>query len=432
MTTLRTAFIVFSGLMAAVASAHWPSLVVPGRFVTLTQIRVDHEGNVILAGTRGEQVNRSVPSPHFFVTKLGASGAVLWDRTFTSGSTRSDTLKDIAIDSGNGIAVVGQVESSAGQFDWMVIKYDEDGNRVWSRRDAVVGTDVPYAVIVDGDDNVYVGGSVTTASGQAARISKYRPDGARGWSLEFPEVQEITRLRLDAQGAVYGCGSTFYAEATGIDMAVVKVSRFGSHLWTGKYSGPSTGHAAPQELWVDGKNRAVVGVWFENARGDRGYAVARFDTKGGKSLEIEFNGGKNINNRLDAMTVGDDNAIYIGYTTGKIFTTRKYSPEGTLKWSDNFTAGIGISGKSMEVASDGSLFVVGQQYVADFYSKAFVMQFSPTGVRRSMDTYYTAPDRAAFCSGLAFDDSHVTAYVAGYTWNPYEPLLDNTIFTLRY
>lgn len=133
------------------------------------------------------------------------------------------------------------------------------------------------------------------------------------------------------------------------------------------------------------------------------------------------------------MIVGSDNAIYVQYATGKVLTTRKYSAAGEIKWDDTFTSALGVNGMGLALQSDGSLFVAGSHYLADnFYVKTYVIQISPNGVRRSMDTYSFADDRSTICSGIAFNDARGTAYVAGYTSDPYHALLDNSIFTLKY
>lgn len=245
--------------LAAIAGADWPSILIPTRYVKITQVRVDHDGNVILAGSRGDQADRgSVPYPHFYVIKMDTSGSLLWERTFSSGATSQDSLKDIAVDSNNRIVVAGQVETTPGKFDWLVFTYDSEGNRVWSRRDVEAGQGSPNAVIIDGDDNAYVGGWVTKAGDSVGRISKYRPDGTRGWSTDLNGIGEVTKVRLDHHGAVYGLGVTTINEVNSLDIALVKISRFGTRLWTEKYKGPGANLTLPLDLGIDGSNRPVV------------------------------------------------------------------------------------------------------------------------------------------------------------------------------
>src|SRR5207248_2098788 len=99
-----------------------------------------------------------------FVTKLDASGNLMWNTFF--GGTGHDEGYPIALDGSGNIYVAGAslatwgspVNAFSGDNDAFVAKLDSTGNLTWNTFLGSSGTDFGYGLAVDGSGNVYVAG----------------------------------------------------------------------------------------------------------------------------------------------------------------------------------------------------------------------------------------------------------------------------------
>lgn len=142
----------------------------------------------------------------------------------------------------------------------VVVKYDKDGNVLWSRA-STDGNTLPIDIAVDGNGNVFLYGYFTGASvkfgtqeitrtaGMGANtcyIIKYNQDGDFLWKVNSgtvslgPEKQSYGSIAADRQGNVYAT-ATYYgsvkigvitlSNAGGEDVSVAKYSAGGGLVW---------------------------------------------------------------------------------------------------------------------------------------------------------------------------------------------------------
>ncbi|MBI4685574.1 MAG: SBBP repeat-containing protein [Nitrospirae bacterium] len=122
---------------------------------------------------------------------------VLWLRQF--GTSVSDDGFKVAADGIGNVYVVGLTagnlpgQTSSGNGDVFIRKYDSEGNELWTRQFGTpygYGMDLPYIAVVE--PNVYVAGTVyeslpgQISSGNAdAFIRKYDSEGNELWTHQF-------------------------------------------------------------------------------------------------------------------------------------------------------------------------------------------------------------------------------------------------------
>ncbi|MBN1898799.1 MAG: SBBP repeat-containing protein [Spirochaetes bacterium] len=113
---------------------------------------VDSMGNIYVTGQKRLGDNRD-----FFTKKYDSSGSTVWTQQYETGKSY-EYAKDIAIDSYDCIYVTG-MKSNEFNLDFFTIKYDSDGNTVWTQQfDGGIGHDIPNGITVDREHNVYVAG----------------------------------------------------------------------------------------------------------------------------------------------------------------------------------------------------------------------------------------------------------------------------------
>jgi len=118
--------------------------------------------------------------------KLSSEGEVLWSST--GGGLYG---KACATDSEGNVIVSG--EDLGADWDWLTIKFDPDGNKLWEATEGGPYSDSPRAICVDVEDNIYVGGTW---------LVKYDKDGNQIW-FDPEGLSSIYSLKYDGADALY-------------------------------------------------------------------------------------------------------------------------------------------------------------------------------------------------------------------------------------
>jgi hypothetical protein len=203
------------------------------------------------------------------------------------------------------------------------------------------------ALTTGNDGAIYVSGSTygnldgQTNSGYSdAFITKYNPDGTKVWTklLATSSEERAKALTTGNDGAIYVSGSTVGnldgQTNSGIDDAfITKYNPDGTKVWT--------------KLW-------------------------------GKDGEDEAN----------ALTTGNDGAIYVsGDTSREVFIT-KYNPDRTEVWTKLLGTRGGVYASALTTGNDGAIYVSGTtngnldgQNYSGGSSDAFITKYNPDGTK---------------------------------------------------
>lgn len=123
-----------------------------------TGITVDSQGNIIVVGS----VSVNAVDQAWKIIKYDNQGAELDSWEYNPGDY-DDIPWAVAVDSQNDIIVAGLVNSGTDtipDIDWVVQKYDgATGIEGWTKTFAEGKYAIPYAVVIDDKDRIYVGGT---------------------------------------------------------------------------------------------------------------------------------------------------------------------------------------------------------------------------------------------------------------------------------
>jgi hypothetical protein len=149
-------------------------------WVWLYGIDSDPEENVFVSGElRGNT----------FTTKLSSAGNVLWTREETQygiayGVCTVDPWGDV---------IVLSVEPDGTWFDynWRIIKYDTDGEKLWERWDGSPWEDVAVDPCTDDQGSIYIGGQWMVKYDSSGDLIWFDPHGLSGGGLSFDGQSSI-------------------------------------------------------------------------------------------------------------------------------------------------------------------------------------------------------------------------------------------------
>ena len=141
-------------------------------------VAVDSQNNVVVAGSYEGTITLggttyTATAADFFVVKFDAQGNVVWTKTYAAAGDQA--VNGVVVGTGNAIYITGTFTgalamgggpvASAGGRDVFVAKLDAQGNVLWANPYGDAQDQFGWAIARDGSDNVYVAGSF---SGQIA------------------------------------------------------------------------------------------------------------------------------------------------------------------------------------------------------------------------------------------------------------------------
>ncbi len=191
--------------------------------------------------------------------KYDPQGQLLWAAEYQAAGGDGLALA-IAVDAAGNSYVTGSCRFlpypyPPGGSDYSTIKYDTDGNVVWTARyhgGPSTSLDGATAIAVDIQGNAYVTGGIGSGDRdvQYATI-KYDADGSEVWVAHHPG-RGGTALARDADGNVYVTGLTLYPF---YNYLTIKYDPEGTEVWVAQY-GTETG--TPHALAPDSAGNIYV------------------------------------------------------------------------------------------------------------------------------------------------------------------------------
>lgn len=127
--------------------------------------------NLCLVGTVPGQSLRT----DCYTGMYNSSGSMIWSQRFAGDSFLSDDAgKNIAVDRDGNIYSVGYMDSNRIAYDFLTIKYDENGNLIWYKRYSLssFSDDKAYFIGLDTLKNIYITG---ISAGQITTIKYSQP-----------------------------------------------------------------------------------------------------------------------------------------------------------------------------------------------------------------------------------------------------------------
>jgi Beta-propeller repeat len=294
------------------------------------------------------------------VLKLDASGRLEWKQR--SGTASDDVAYAIAGDSQGNAYVAGQTSGSldasvnVGKSDLFVLKYDNEGRRLWARQLGSEGDDAAYGIKADGADNVFVVGYANGAlesahlGGSDMFVAKFSPSGEKQWLRQFgsAEGDVATAAAVDSGGSVYIAGTTIGSvgeaeSAGGSDLVLLKYDAAGQMLWARQFG--SVGDDGAMSLCTDSRGNAYIAGYLAveddvSHVARNAMVVAKFDNDGTMQWQRQLESlGPVIAAGIAQFADGD---IYVTGSTGEMLDGNtsaggldmflvKYSSDGEKK-----------------------------------------------------------------------------------------------------
>ncbi|MDB5166666.1 MAG: hypothetical protein JWM37_738 [Candidatus Saccharibacteria bacterium] len=218
-----------------------------------------------------------------FLARYDSAGTLLWSRTW--GGTSTDYSNSLAVTTDGGFVIgVGTNSFGAGSADAGLVRYDANGNLLWSRvwggtsfdfaNDVAVTQDGGYVLI--GTTSSYgVGGGLDDSF-----IARYDSNGTLQWSRLWGGTgsDEAYSVSITADGGIAVGGYTNSFGASN-DNFLLRYDSGGTFLWNRSWGGAGAEAAYTVEATPDG-GVAIGGQTASIGNGSNDILMTRYDSAG--------------------------------------------------------------------------------------------------------------------------------------------------------
>ncbi|MEO8587891.1 MAG: SBBP repeat-containing protein [Flavobacteriales bacterium] len=287
-----------------------------------------------------------------FLAKYNSGGVLQWIRY--GGGTQTDEGRGVALDANGNVVVSGYFQgtamfgndtlASAGLSDVLLLKYDPNGNLLWSLRDGGTGDDKANQVAVFGNGDFGVVGSFQGSADIANSLLL-----ATGLHNAF--VARYTGMGIGLWSAQAGSSLNFAGDE-GFD---VESAPNGDLVFCGEIAGPS-----------DFDGTSVV------PNGGTDVFLARYDGSG-HPIWVHHAGGPQVDHAYGLAMDADNNSYVTGQADdgpNTVFDSitlppfgneavflAKYDPAGAVQWVKRYAPG---QGRALDVVGGGCLYFTGR------------------------------------------------------------------------
>ncbi len=352
---------------------------------------IDQNGNIFITGvtSSGLDGNTSYGSNDSFLTKFDKNGNKLW--TKQTGTTGNDYGMSIDIDSDLNIIMTGYTNgvmldnASSGNYDSYVIKFDNNGNILWSEQWGTAANDYALGISVY-NKNVFVTGETggnldgnINAGGQDIFLTKFtlgEDNCGNQVNLGTPADEYIQQSIIDSIGDIYAVGYTSgdfdgNTNIGGWDAILIKYDSNGNKLWSkqfgteGRDLGYSVALDSNKNIYVSGE---TSGAFPENTyNGGTDIFLTKFDSTGNIIWSKQLGGsGDDWGYR---MKIYNDEIYLTGGTSGSLYDNTfggywdvillKLDLSGNNLWAKQYGGGGAEYATSIEIDSSGNIYLGG-------------------------------------------------------------------------
>jgi len=364
----------------------------------------------------------------------------------------NDYANGVATDSSGNVYVTGGTKggldgnTSAGNTDLFVVKYNSSGTKQWTKQLGSSGLDSANGITIDSSGNVYVTGVTlggldwnTSAGANDLFVVKYNSSGTKEWTEQLGSASSdfANGVATDSSGNVYVAGGTnggrggkcSEGEA---DPLVVKYNSSGTKQWTKQYGTGGYDEArggatdSSGNVYVVGGTKGNLNGISNSGRTDA--FVIKFNSSDTKQWTKKL--GTWQNDLANGVATDSSGNFYVtGFTyqdldgntsagNADLFVA-KYNSSGTKQWTKQLGTSKHDRARGVVTDSSGNVYVTGDTYggldgnTNAGYNDLFVVKYNSSGTKQWTKQLGTSSTDLA--NGVATDPSG-NVYVTGGTY----------------
>ena len=348
----------------------------------LTAMVVDAFDNIYVTGKSSVYGSDS----DWATVKFNKDGEQQWAARFDGGASYIDQANDIAVDASQNVYITGFVSKTSGSlnYDFATIKYSASGTEEWvAYYDGIDAlSDQATCVAVDDSGNVYVSGNSKSATNGTDIITiKYDNQGNEIWTVSYNGPGNSgdvpTGLAIDPFGNVIVCGGS-YGDGSSLDYVTIQYNASGSEQWVQRFNGRGNYNDWPVDMKLNELGDIFITGYARGSSTDDDMVTIKYNQAGEIQWASTYDGYGEYDQPA-GLSFGAKGAVYVtgvskGLNESYDFATFKINAEGYREWvmrydcSREETAGIAADTK-------GHIYVAGNTYFNSTQSRATIIKY---------------------------------------------------------
>lgn len=312
----------------------------------LRKIIKTHDGNIICIGdtkSNNGDISHYNDQIDFWVAKIDLSGNLIWEKCY--GGVNIDIGYAVCTTDDGNFMIAGSTESqfpyienNHGLSDFLLIKIDSDGNKIWQKTYGGSGNESCKSIKKSNNGGYILIGNSTSINGDLSNnygqqdvwMLKIDNDGQILWQQNFGGSNDdfINNFTEDYEGNFVIIGETYSFDFdasenhSGIgarDYFILKVSAEGQKIWTHCYGGSSDDYARGI-VESNSKEYVVVGESYSNdgqSNNNIGSAdiwIIKLNFNDGAIIWQKKYGSEGHDEPNDLILTFDNNFLFVGNT----------------------------------------------------------------------------------------------------------------------
>jgi uncharacterized delta-60 repeat protein len=355
-------------------------------------------------------------------------------------SNLEDVAYAMALDDSENVYVTGySVKKDA---DYLTIKYDRFGVKKWAVRynGPKDSADIAYALAVDKNGNVYVGGCSIGANGNNDGVAiKYNSAGVRQWVVRYNGPADwhdgIFDIEVDDAGNVYVAGYSYDA-LTGYDFIAIKYNNAGTKQWIARYNGPANWEDIAYELLIDAAGNVYVNGYSADKTGNYDFLTVKYNSAGIQQWMARYNAEADSSDISYNIALDGAGNVYVAGTSygnnGNFdYVTIKYNDAGVEQWISRYNGQGNRDDRLRDLTVDagGNVYVTGCGFESSGTNDYTTVKYDNAGAQQWV-ARYNSPGKGTDQAFRVIVDGSGNVYVTGYSY--FGPDTDNDYVALKY
>ena len=351
-------------------------------------VKVDSIGNVYVAGYS----EVTYQNKNYLTIKYDKNGNKLWDALYEGVAFKNDIVYDMAIDENGNVYVTGEsVFYIFWQSSIVTVKYNTNGEKEWDVA-YLSSNSVGRGIVTDSINNVYVVGQITACD---YITIKYDTTGVEQWHQVYSSPGDCkdsaTDVVVDSSGNVYVTGISELDGNTGI--TTIKYDSAGTQQWVKNISGLNNPDVSIAKILLDNAgNIYVMGTFFDStSRSD--WVIVKYDSEGNEQWRGTYNYYNNDDTACD-FAVDDSGNVYVTGSDEKYWNifemvTAKYSAVGELLWVKKYNSpdNKDVLPKALAIDNEGNVYVTGYFANNDGTKDYITIMYNSDGEEQGINFY---------------------------------------------
>ena len=357
-------------------------------------IGIDNSGNVYVTGKSNYYTN----STTFLTIKYSNNGDELWVRSYTNDNNYPSISEAMVVDDSGNVYVTGYCIVSGNNADYTTLKYNTNGDILWVRflNGSSNSADIPYAITIDKNQNVYITGQGREVPGITIvnKSVKYDKFGNQKWVADYFGLGTVAEIGLkicvDDSGFVYVGGYGLGEGQSQNDYRLLKYDSSGILKWMRYYNNGTTNpNDYLRDMTLDKNGKIYVTGSSATSQLGWDYLTIKYNSNGDSSWIRRYNPVQGSDDVVNSITVDKNGNVYLtGYSDraylGYNYATVKYNSSGVQQWNliyNNNSLFYNHYGVKVALDSSGNIYVTGYSQAAGTgYDITTIKYSSPSGI----------------------------------------------------